>query len=295
MDANIKRLLGEGPYPSSFKTNSENNNVDIAIGPGMIILASKDSVHMPKGRHGHASYEFTIPFSHMPDSVIGRNLVIFEEGKLYPINPEQEHGPLEEMQGCRLLGLHIGRETFNEITQSMCNKRDIDFNNECIRMDSSISDLINMFIMETKNLQMASKFVLQNITSLMVINFLRKFKSNLPQIIKESNYCERDNINKAIEFLREEYNNDFSIEDVAHTANLSTYHFIRIFKSMTGITPYDYLLNVKIEKAIELLKLKKHTITEICFMCGFNNPGHFSSVFKRKIGIVPSQYRKMYT
>jgi AraC-like DNA-binding protein len=94
--------------------------------------------------------------------------------------------------------------------------------------------------------------------------------------------------------LREEYSNSFSLEDVARIANLSPYHFIRTFKSMTGKTPYDYLLDVKIENSKNLLKLKNYTITDICFHCGFNNLEHFSSVFKRKVGIIPSQYRKLY-
>jgi len=75
-------------------------------------------------------------------------------------------------------------------------------------------------------------------------------------------------------------------------ANFSPYHFIRVFKSETGTTPYDYLLNSKIEKAKKILEEEEKPITEVCFLCGFFNPSHFSTTFKKKVGISPYKYRR---
>jgi len=50
-------------------------------------------------------------------------------------------------------------------------------------------------------------------------------------------------------------------------------------------------MEVKIEKAAELLRDKTLSVTEVCYTCGFTNPSHFSTVFKRKMGVTPSKYQ----
>jgi len=293
MDERIKRLLGDGPYPFPTDEIDGESNIDAFVGQGMIILASKGSINMPKASHSHTSYEFLIPLSDMPYAGVETRIFNFEKNKLFPLNSEQSHGPVKEILGCNLLAFQIDKDTFNDISYSLCKKNNVTFENESFKIEPEMYGLLRMFMEETRNLQAGSDFILQNIINLIAINLLRQLKSNIPKLITEYNYCERENINRAISYLREEYNNSFSLEDVARIANLSPYHFIRTFKSMTGKTPYDYLLDVKIEKSKKLLKLKGYTITDICFHCGFNNLEHFSSVFKRKVGILPSKYRKL--
>ena len=79
---------------------------------------------------------------------------------------------------------------------------------------------------------------------------------------------------------------------MSHIANLSPYHFIRVFKAETGKTPYEFLLEIKVEKAIELIKARKYTITEIAMMCGFTSSSHFSNVFRKIKGISPTDFIK---
>ncbi len=103
---------------------------------------------------------------------------------------------------------------------------------------------------------------------------------------------ETNGINKAIEFLKENYTGDYSLDDVARVASFSPFHFIRVFKAYTGKTPYRYLLDFKIEKAREMLESECRSVTDICFSCGFNSLSHFTSVFKKKVGAAPSEYRR---
>jgi AraC-like DNA-binding protein len=58
------------------------------------------------------------------------------------------------------------------------------------------------------------------------------------------------------------------------------------------MSPSEYLLNVKIEKAKKLLKYTDHAITEICYLCGFSSASYFTQAFKRKTGVSPSYYKK---
>lgn len=294
MDERVKRIIGDGPYQFNTNELEDDCSIDAFLGQGMIVVKTKDCINISKGSHSHASYEFIIPLlSNTPCAGVETRVFNLEKDKLFPINSEQSHGPGKDILGCNMLVFQIDKDTLNDISFSMCKKNNIMFKNECAEIGNEIFGLLKMFMVETRNFQSGSDFILQNIINLIAINVLRQLKSNIPKLITEYNYCERENINRAISYLREEYNNSFSLEDVARIANLSPYHFIRTFKAMTGKTPYNYLLDVKIEKSKILLKTKNITITDICFRCGFNNLEHFSSVFKRKVGILPSQYRKL--
>ena len=72
---------------------------------------------------------------------------------------------------------------------------------------------------------------------------------------------------------------------------MSESNFARIFTRSMGTAPGQYLINLRIEKAKELLISTDHRIGEIALLVGFSSQGHFDVFFKRKIGVTPSEYR----
>lgn len=291
MVGDLKRLLGEGPYP--FPDYEEDNPlVHIYHGAGAAIIKSYSEMYLPKGIHTHNSYEFAIPLTNMPPAYAGSRIVYFEKNRILPFNSNQEHGPTVSMNNCNLLGIQIDQTIFSNISRSICGKQEVVFQNECVIPDNELHRYLNQYMEETTMCQAGYEFVIQGLVNQIAVSLLRQLKSNISPFITDCNYHEKDGINRAISFLRENYNNDYSLESVAQTANLSPYHFIRVFKSTTGKTPYDYLLDIKVENACLLLRNKKVSVTEACFLCGFNNLEHFATVFKRKTGMLPSQYKK---
>jgi len=79
---------------------------------------------------------------------------------------------------------------------------------------------------------------------------------------------------------------------MADIAKMDRYSFIRSFKAQIGKTPYEFLLDLKIEKAKKMLASKDYSITEISMICDFSSHSHFTTTFKKKTGISPSEYRK---
>ena len=112
-------------------------------------------------------------------------------------------------------------------------------------------------------------------------------------LIKKQCYTENDNINSVIDHFLENYHQEYSVEDAAKVANLSPYHFIRVFKAETGKTPYEYFMDIKIKNVKEMFESQENNVTEVCFLCGFSNVSHFSTVFKKKVGTSPMKYRKL--
>src|ERR1700719_4525097 len=79
------------------------------------------------------------------------------------------------------------------------------------------------------------------------------------------------------------------LENIADEAFFSKFHFIREFKNIYRKTPHQYLISVRIEKAMELLKTGI-PVSEVCYTVGFESLGSFSGLFKRIVGMTPSTY-----
>jgi|GEM_PF-2321525 len=83
----------------------------------------------------------------------------------------------------------------------------------------------------------------------------------------------------------------FSMDEICRKIGYSKNHFIRLFKSQTGKTPYEYYLDRKIEKAKHLILYSNHSQTDIAALLHFADAGHFVKQFTKRVGVTPRQYR----
>lgn len=86
-------------------------------------------------------------------------------------------------------------------------------------------------------------------------------------------------------------NQDFRIEDLAETVNLSRAVFYRKIKSILGVPPKDFVRDMRVKKAIHLLDTGEYSVSEIAYMSGFSSPQYFSRVFKEVMNCTPSEYK----
>jgi AraC-like DNA-binding protein len=92
-------------------------------------------------------------------------------------------------------------------------------------------------------------------------------------------------------FIDSNYAERIDAGEIANEACYSKFHFIRTFKSIYGRTPHQYLTHVRIERAKELLE-QEVSVTEACVAVGFDSLGSFTSLFKRRAGVTPSEYQR---
>lgn len=90
--------------------------------------------------------------------------------------------------------------------------------------------------------------------------------------------------------MDDHYAGKIDIETLAGHAHFSKYHFVRVFKEIYGITPVQYLINVRIEKAKSLIE-NGASISEACWQVGFESISTFIGLFKEKAGVTSSIYR----
>ena len=92
-------------------------------------------------------------------------------------------------------------------------------------------------------------------------------------------------------YIERNYAKTMNLSEVASLVNMSESAFSHFFKKRTNTSYKDYLTNVRISHACQLLTKTTHSIAEICFACGFNNLSNFIRIFKKKKGYTPSDYR----
>jgi AraC-like DNA-binding protein len=83
-----------------------------------------------------------------------------------------------------------------------------------------------------------------------------------------------------------------TIEALAHDVGISPYHFIRQFEALFGVTPHQYRIQARLDRAKQLLATKRRSVTAVCMDVGFSSLGSFSTLFSRRFGETPSQYRR---
>jgi two-component system response regulator YesN len=99
-------------------------------------------------------------------------------------------------------------------------------------------------------------------------------------------------IRHAKEYIEQHYAEpDLSLNDVAAQANLSASHFSAVFSQETDQTFKEYLTEIRIRKAKELLRMTTLRSADIAYQVGYNDPHYFSSVFKKKTGLSPMEFR----
>ena len=94
------------------------------------------------------------------------------------------------------------------------------------------------------------------------------------------------------EFINENLEDDLSLAEISAVADLSQFHFARAFRKTTGVTPQQYLMQQRIERAKELLTKNDLPIVEVSLLTGFKNQSHFTSLFRKFTRLTPKVWRE---
>lgn len=133
-----------------------------------------------------------------------------------------------------------------------------------------------------------SSFALRSVVGYIEDIVKNKFDEN--EFLSESISYTKNVIDKANEFINENYHKDITRKDVADAVYMNPSYFSRYYKQKTGMFYSDYLTNVRINHAKELMKTDK-TLAEISSAVGYNTRRYFNSHFLTVVGMTPKEYR----
>lgn len=150
--------------------------------------------------------------------------------------------------------------------------------------DLRIKKIINLIIKEALN-QEENYF---EMISLMLKQLLLTIKRipNKEQPVKKS----RD-LSLVIAYIAENYSFKITIKQLLNIACYSDGHLRRLFKQQYGMSPQNYIINFRLQKAVELLKDENLSCTKVAYMCGIPDSAQFSKLFRNKYGISPKKYQ----
>ncbi len=118
---------------------------------------------------------------------------------------------------------------------------------------------------------------------------MSKFYDIIDYLSKQSN-TDFKALSKAIAYIEENYHTDITNSTLANKCLISEEYFRKLFKKKYGISPKQYIVNMRISKAKQMLTEGIYKINAISEKCGFSNPYHFCRFFKQKVGMTPSEY-----
>lgn len=158
--------------------------------------------------------------------------------------------------------------------------------------DNVLSNIINLFYEEVKNAGRNGKLYLETLMNLLSNYFIRNY-SDYQDIIsnKKNAVLNQEMIESIHKYVQANIHDEISIDALAFKMGLSKYYFLKEFKNATGITPYQYIVKMKLDRAVQLLLQSDQSIAEIAVDLGFSDQSHFIKTFSSKYKVSPRRYK----
>jgi AraC family transcriptional regulator len=99
-------------------------------------------------------------------------------------------------------------------------------------------------------------------------------------------------LNRVREKIEESLDHDISLAALAEESGYSRAHFLRMFREAMGMTPHQYVLDVRLRHAQEWLRKKDPALIDIAALCGFSSQSHMTNVFRKRLGVTPGEFRR---
>jgi len=159
---------------------------------------------------------------------------------------------------------------------------------------SSMSPLIPTYLKSILNLFKENQVINEPLISCEIQRILAElFNLSNGNVNNNSSSLNSSFVNNSITYIKNNFKNKISLEDIAHNVSISPFHFSRLFKKETGYSPYEYIIMIRLNHAKNLLKTSNMLIKTIAFDCGFNSESNFVITFKKHTNMSPRQFRNV--
>ena len=156
---------------------------------------------------------------------------------------------------------------------------------------SAVEGGVNIDVMLEKNLTFVNKVMQINNQEDLCAWISTALNEFIELVYSSQDARKVTQIRPAINYIDANYNKSITLADVARASHLSVSRLAHLFKEQMGITIIDYLTNVRIERAKQLLLATDQNCTEVCFEVGYNNQSYFTRTFKGLVGMTPRQFK----
>lgn len=154
-----------------------------------------------------------------------------------------------------------------------------------------LESISQMLLNEYQQGSLANQLYLDSLTNVLTVTLLREHTITQPQLAVYEGGLPQYQLRRILEYIDAHLDQDIKLVDLAGLLDMSQFHFSRLFKQSVGISPYQYLIQQRVERAKQLLKQTDRLITDIALDCGFSSHSHLSKQFRQLTGVTPKAFR----
>jgi AraC family transcriptional regulator len=159
-----------------------------------------------------------------------------------------------------------------------------------------ITDSLIKHIILCLKADIESKYSLGNIyaeslAATLTVHLLKHYSATKTHLQSDTEGLSSYKLRQAIDYIQAHLEENIKLSEIATAVGMSQYYFIRLFKQSMGMTPYNYVIAERLERAKQMLQHQEMSLGEISNQCGFSDQSHLTRYFKRKFGITPQAMR----
>jgi len=159
------------------------------------------------------------------------------------------------------------------------------------RSDKVISSVGMALLGELDSEGLSGRLYAESLGNVLAVHLLRYYAISTSRPVTFTGGLSATRLRQVTDFIAGNYSRDLKLNELAHVAGMSSFHFAREFKRTTGTTPHQYLIKFRIERAKALLAKNELPLIEVGLRSGFSHQSHFTRLFRRITGTTPHSYR----
>lgn len=160
--------------------------------------------------------------------------------------------------------------------------------------DGILSSFLGQIELELSRQQAPSAVYIHGLAQAMAVHLVRHYETAARTEPGPRGGLQAYKLHRVFDAMNQGLQQPFILHRFAQLAELSDFHFSRVFKQSTGVSPSAYFIGLRMARARELLVNGDQSIIDICLSIGYASPGHFASLFRAETGMTPGQYREMH-
>jgi AraC family transcriptional regulator len=157
--------------------------------------------------------------------------------------------------------------------------------------DAQISRLIESLRADVQAGKPSGRLFAESIALALSAHIVQRYSATQVKLEEFRGGLSPPRLKRVLEYIDAHLGDNLELEKLADVAELNLYHFAKVFKQSTGVSPHQHVLRKRIERAKEFLRDPNLSVLEASARTGFVDQSHFSKVFRRVVGITPSEYR----
>ncbi|WP_434577215.1 helix-turn-helix domain-containing protein [Pseudomonas sp. Z1-6] len=217
-------------------------------------------------------------------------------GDFYLTNTDEPYEMRWQTQGCdtfTVMHLYLGLSLIDQAAREVLGEQagPVTFLDISGDRDERVSFMMDQLRGELIDERQPSPLFAHGLAQALAVHLVRRYLHG-HNGNRRSNALQAYKLRRVDDAMNHHLDNDFSLAYLAEIADLSEYHFSRMFKRATGLSPSQYFIRLRMSRARHLLLETDRSIIDIGLEVGYSSPSHFSQVFRREVGVTPSAYRQ---